>query len=30
LLRRRPDFIAEGVDCAIQVSEITDSMARPI
>jgi DNA-binding transcriptional LysR family regulator len=27
---RRPDFIAEGVDCAIQVGEITDSMAVAI
>jgi DNA-binding transcriptional LysR family regulator len=24
---RRPDFIAEGVDCAIQVGEITDTLA---
>jgi len=24
---RRPDFIAEGVDCAIQVGEVTDAMA---
>ena len=27
---RRPDFIAEGVDCAIQVGEITDPMAVAI
>ncbi|QOF79628.1 LysR family transcriptional regulator [Variovorax sp. 38R] len=24
---RRPDFVAEGVDCAIQVGEMTDTMA---
>ncbi|WP_062367292.1 LysR family transcriptional regulator [Variovorax paradoxus] len=24
---RRPDFIAEGVDCAIQVGEVTDTLA---
>ena len=27
---RRPDYIAEGIDCAIQVGEITDSMAVAI
>jgi DNA-binding transcriptional LysR family regulator len=27
---RRPDFIAEGVDCAIQVGEVTDTMAVAI